>query len=81
MLIRVKLFASYREMVGRDQVEIEIAPGGTVGDALDALGRRHPVLAEQAYAPLAACNLTHVGLAHPLREGDELAIFPPVSGG
>jgi len=81
MRIAVKLFASYRELLGEDELEMELDEGATVGDALDLLKRTYPALAEQGYSPLTACNLKHVSKRHFLQEGDELAIFPPVSGG
>ena len=28
-----------------------------------------------------AVNQNYVGLEHPVREGDEIAVFPPVTGG
>ena len=81
MLITVKLFASYRELLGEEELQMEFADGATVGDALDLLRESYPVLAQQGYSPLTACNLEHVSKRHVLSDGDELAIFPPVSGG
>lgn len=81
MLVTVKFFASYRELFGEDQLLIEIEEGCTVGDVLDLLKARFPALREQGYMPLTACNLTHVSKKHVLADGDEMAIFPPVSGG
>jgi len=81
MLITVKLFASYRELLGEEEVHLEMEEGVTVGEALDLLKSHFPALAEQGYSPLTAVNLQHVSKRHPLQDGDELAIFPPVSGG
>ena len=81
MRVTVKLFASYRDLLGEEELEMECEPGATVGDALELLKRTYPVLAEQGYSPLTACNLKHVSKRHALEDGDELAIFPPVSGG
>jgi sulfur-carrier protein len=81
MVITVKLFASYKELLGEDELDLEMTEGATVGDALDLLKEHYPALAEQGYSPLTACNLQHVSKRHVLEEGDELAIFPPVSGG
>ena len=81
MKVIVKLFASYREMAGASELPLELPDGATVRDALDALSRRHASLGTQTYAPIAAGNLIQVAPGHRLHEGDELAIFPPVSGG
>lgn len=81
MLITVRLFASYKELLGEEEIKMEFDEGATVGDALDLLKQTYPALATQGYSPLTACNLKHVSKRHVLEDGDELAIFPPVSGG
>ena len=81
MLITVKLFASYQELLGEEEIQLEMEDGCNVGDALVLIKRHYSVLAEQGYSPMTACNLKHVSKNHLLEDGDELAIFPPVSGG
>ena len=81
MLVTVKLFASYQDLLGESELQLEIEDGGTVGDALSLIKEHYPVLEDQGYSPLTACNLKHVSKRHILEDGDELAIFPPVSGG
>lgn len=81
MLISVKLFASYRELIGEEEIQLELDEESTVGEALRLIKEHYPVLAEQGYSPMTACNLEHVSKQHRLSDGDELAIFPPVSGG
>ncbi len=81
MIVTVKFFASYRDLLGEEQLLIELEEGVTVGDVLELLKDRFPILRDQGYMPLTACNLTHVSKKHVLADGDEMAIFPPVSGG
>jgi len=81
VLITVKLFAAYQELLGEDEIQLEMEDGSTVGDALRLIKEHYPVLAGQGYSPMTACNLKHVSKRHTLEDGDELAIFPPVSGG
>jgi molybdopterin synthase catalytic subunit len=81
MQVTVKLFALYRELAGTAEISLDLPDGSTVSAAWDALSRRHPDLAGAGHAPLAACNLRQVAGHHVLRDGDELAVFPPVSGG
>lgn len=78
--VRVLLFASYAELVGRDAIQLSVAPGTTVGTLVarvremaggDALPAR----------PMCALNLAHVGPDTPVAAGDELAILPPLAGG
>ena len=81
MRVTVKLFAAYREMAGAAALPLELPEGATVGDALDALETLHPAVAATGYQPLAARNLRHASRDQVLSEGDEVAFFPPVSGG
>jgi molybdopterin converting factor small subunit len=78
--VRVLLFASYAERVGRESLELSVSPGMTVEAvvarvrALDGGGVLPP-------RPLCALNLAHVGPDTPVVAGDELAILPPLAGG
>ena len=81
MKVQVRLFARYREAAGRDSLDLELPDGGTVERAWEAVARQLPAL--QPYRPftLFALRNDYVGADHPLGDGDELCLFPPVSGG
>ena len=81
MKVQVRLFARYREATGRDSLDVELPDGGTVERAWEAVARQLPAL--QPYRPftLFALRNDYVGADHPLDDGDELCLFPPVSGG
>ena len=81
MKVQVRLFARYREAAGRDRVEVDLPEGGTVEAAWDAVTSRFPALS--AYRPftLFAVDQDYVEADRALRQGDELCLFPPVSGG
>ena len=81
-MIKVLLFAQVRELVGTDATEV--AADFTTVEAL----RQHLAAPSDRRARaledgnlLAAVNLTLVSLDHPLTDGDEVAFFPPVTGG
>ncbi len=87
-----KLFADLAEIAGGRAVEVEASPGDTVGDALDALLDAHPDLRDRVLDDGAVADHINVlrngrsvrddeGLETTLEAGDELALFPPVSGG
>jgi molybdopterin synthase catalytic subunit len=82
MTVTVRLFAILRERAGSDSVEIELADGATVDDALAALAER-PGLAEllERMPVRMAVNRDYADADTPLAAGDELALVPPVSGG
>ena len=79
--VRCRLFARYAEVVGKEEVLLELPPDAVVADAVEALRARIPAAAALPVRPLAAVNLEHVRWTHPLRDGDELALLPPLAGG
>ena len=79
MRIQVRYFASIREALGRREEAREVAEGASVADLWEQLVAEQPRLREQRYRP--AVNQEYVEPATALREGDEVAFIPPVSGG
>lgn len=77
MSIKVRYFASLRETMGR--VEENLAPEGiaTVADVWKAVAQGRP-LPEQV---LCAVNMEYADPAARVEDGDEVAFFPPVTGG
>jgi sulfur-carrier protein len=81
MRVRVRLFASLREVVGESEVELELPEGATAEVAWERLVREHPALAARRARLTAAINRTYATFDTALRDGDELVFVPPVSGG
>ena len=81
LTIAIRLFAAYAEAIGRTNVEISLPPGATVGDLLTEFRRQVPGASALPDRPLCAVNLAHVLTSHTLRDGDEVAILPPLAGG
>jgi len=81
MRIHVRLFAIVREKAGVDHLILDLPPESRVADAAAALARQLPAVT--AYLPRVAfaVNEAYATTAATLRDGDELAIIPPVSGG
>lgn len=76
MTIRVRLFASLRERLKLDQVELPAEGLATVADVWRALtGEPLP------QHVLAAVNLEYAKPEAQVKAGDEVAFFPPVTGG
>ena len=80
MNVNVKFFARYREALGLDSVEVE-GDFATVDDVRAALAQRDgaEVLNEQNL--MCARNEDLCQLDEPVSDGDEVAFFPPVTGG
>lgn len=81
MRVDVRLFARYREAAGRDRIEIDLPAGGTVEAAWGAVVTSHPELSPYRPFTLFAVGHDYVAPDHCLAPGDELCLFPPVSGG
>jgi len=81
MRVDVRLFARYREAAGRDRIEIDLPAGATVEAAWGAVVSRHPALSRYRPFTLFAVGQDYVLPEHRLAPGDELCLFPPVSGG
>ncbi len=80
MRVRLRLFAAYREAVGSPQVELEVDGSARAADAWHRLVSLYPALSRLP-GPAFAVGDRYVGPDAPLREGDELTLIPPVSGG
>lgn len=85
MTIHVLYFAYIRERAGRTREDVAPPSGvATVGQLMDWLkgqgDGREKAFAEPGVVRVAV-NQEHVTLNHPIRSGDEVAFFPPVTGG
>ncbi len=81
MRVDVRLFARYREAAGRDRIDIELPEGETVEAAWGVVVKRLPELSRYRPFTLFAVGHEYVAADHRLAPGDELCLFPPVSGG
>ena len=81
MNVKVRFFAIARQTVGEREVEIELKEGATVQDLWDVLLRRFPRLNPMSGSLKLAVNWDYVQPEAVLRDGDEVAVIPPVSGG
>jgi molybdopterin converting factor subunit 1 len=79
--VRVRLFAALREAAGVAQVEQELPSQAKVHDLLDSLARQYPALGPRLAFVHVAVNRQYASMQAELRDGDEVALIPPVGGG
>jgi molybdopterin synthase sulfur carrier subunit len=90
--LELRLFATFREAVGRKTITREFPRQTTVGDVLAALEEEFPdlggqLLGEDGIQPQLNVlkngrEVMHLdGLREDLADGDRLSLFPPVAGG
>lgn len=82
-MIKVLFFAQVRELVGTDALTLEADAPLTVEAIRQQLASQGDrwALALEAGKLLAAVNQTLTNFDHPVTPGDEVAFFPPVTGG
>ncbi len=81
MEITVRLFATLRQRAGWSSKVIEAPEGATVSQILDHLAVGGPELDFRGRSLYAAVNQEYAKMDQPVHGGDEVAFFPPVSGG
>jgi len=79
--IQVRLFARARELAGSDTVTVEAVEGMTVAQLRASLAEQYPSLQPLSRQLLIAVDNAYAGEEEPLHSGQEIACFPPVSGG
>ena len=76
-MIQVRFFASLREEMGREGAEVAATEATTIGEVWErgADGKTRPANL------LMAKNMDYSDADTPVSDGDEVAFFPPVTGG
>ncbi len=81
MQVTVRFFATYREISGSKELKVRVPEGSSVQVLLDSIYAKLPRLKGFEDTMLLAVNHEFAELTATLREGDEVALMPPVSGG
>jgi molybdopterin synthase sulfur carrier subunit len=80
-MLLVKLFAQARQLVGEPQIELPWSEGQTVAKLKQTLIDLHPTLKPLVPRLLVAINNDYASDDRAIQSTDEVACFPPVSGG
>jgi molybdopterin converting factor subunit 1 len=81
MRVRVRLFASLRDLAGCDEIEMQLADGATADEAWKTLVGQLPMLASERMHLAVAVNRRYATFATALEDGDEVVFIPPIAGG
>lgn len=81
MRIRLRYFASLRDVVGAAEGSLELPAAATAEDAFRSLAAAHPALATRRASLSVAINRRYARFDALLADGDEVVFIPPVSGG
>lgn len=81
MEINILYFATLRDLVGARKEQLEIPSDSTVGDLKVRLAERGERISLALESALFSINREFAFMEEELKEGDEVGVFPPVSGG
>lgn len=81
MTVRVQFFAHLRDAAGVSESAAHVPEGGSVADLLTVLYGQYPQLRTWDGSILLGAGVEFVDRDYLLREGEEIAIMPPVQGG
>ena len=79
MKVKLRLFALYREHIGKNEVFLELPAEATVATLRQRVEEDFPEFKD--HDPMIAVNGVYISPDHKLSEGDEIALLPPFSGG
>jgi len=81
MHVKLLFFATLKDIVGSRQLQLDVPKGATVNDLWERLESSYPRLRPYRSIVLTSVNEEYVDRAAAISDGDEVALFPPVSGG
>ncbi len=81
MKVRAEFYSRLKEIAGASAIQLDLAEPATVSALWQELQRRYPAFQDFKTSVLFGCGVEFVLPEHSLREGDVIAIMPPVQGG
>jgi sulfur-carrier protein len=81
MNVKIKLFAAAKELMGGDELVVDVPAGSTVADLRQIVAGQQPALGKLLPHSLWAVDAEYAANDTPLTEHSHIALIPPVSGG
>jgi molybdopterin converting factor subunit 1 len=81
MKIKIKFFAHLRDLMNCETTEITVDQDASVNDVKSIIAERFPKLREHVKTVSFAIDNEYVSKDKKLKDGDEVALIPPISGG
>ena len=79
--MKIKLFATLKERAGAPDIDVEMPAATTVRELRASISRQYPSLAELVARSVVSVNREFAFNEDVVQPKDEVALFPPVSGG
>jgi MoaE-MoaD fusion protein len=81
MNVTIRLFAGLKELVGGQEIAVQIRDGATVGELEERLAQEYPRLKPVLPGLAFAVGEEYRTRGYVLHDNDEIALIPPISGG
>jgi MoaD family protein len=81
MKIHVHFYAQLRDLIGVRKLDVDLSEGATVRDLLEKIYAHQPALRSHDKSILIGAGVEFVDRNYRLKQGEEIAIMPPVQGG
>jgi len=81
MKVKIKLYGRYKNKTGKEEIELEIQEGDTIGDVFDILIKKNPALKKDKNFIMVSLNNIYSTLETKIKKGDVITILPPIVGG
>ena len=81
MIVHVQFYSYLRELTGADSAAFDMPAASTVQDLLERAWAVYPAAAAMRNSTLVAIGMEYAERNQPLKQDDEVALFPPVQGG
>jgi MoaD family protein len=81
MNVRVHFYSQLRDLIGTQELDLELPDKATVQDLLERIYQQKPALRSRDKSILVGAGVEFVDRKYELKPGDEIAIMPPVQGG
>ncbi len=80
-VVKIRLFASLKDIIGSNEILLKVNEGDTIADLKESLFQIYPSLSSLKFPLIFALNHKVASDSTVLSFQDEIALFPPVSGG
>ncbi|MBT3189498.1 MAG: MoaD/ThiS family protein [Anaerolineae bacterium] len=81
MNLNIRLFATLKDRAKASQISVDISEPATVSDLLASVSRQYPAIESALEYVLISVNQEYADRTQSISSEDEIALFPPVSGG
>ena len=81
MKITVKVFGRYKDITGRETVQLDIVDGNTLQDVINAFVRQYPLVAKDKSRMMVTKNKIFASFDTAISKEDEITLSPPVVSG